>query len=323
MLVTVLAELDARGADTPGGLSRTDWLRHLDPTLTAGAARAFVRVGSVLGQPGRARLRMLVASRQVTVAKAAQILEFEQRCAPVADPVELGHAVADVTAQAVTLRGEELAGLIRHHTEQLRPPTDTDGPEAVEAVEEGRRRARGLWLSRPNPTGMVTMRGTLDPEAAAVITSALDPLSAPCATTDRHGHLLERDLRSPARRRADSLVQVVARGVSAPGAVPATDKAKVVVLIDHDTLTGQVRGTGAASRSGRSSTRRRWTTPSTCTCGRCRSSRSPGSTPPGRRSGATWSTCRRAPRCACGSGSPTTAAVPSTTATSSTTRTTA
>jgi hypothetical protein len=238
MLVNVVAELEARGAEAPGGLSRADWLRSLDPTLSAGAARAFVRVGSVLSQPARRRLRTLIASRQVTVAKAAQIIEFEERSAPVADRDELDHALDDVTGQASTLRSEELAGLIRHHTEQLRPPRHT------ETVDEGRRRARGLWFSQPNTTGMVTMRGMLDPEAAAVIKSAVDPLSAPCPTKNEHGHVLEPDLRSPARRRADALVEVVARGVSAPDGVPATDKAKVVVLIDHDTLVGEVRGTG-------------------------------------------------------------------------------
>jgi hypothetical protein len=39
-------------------------------------------------------------------------------------------------------------------------------------------------------------------------------------------------------------VEVVARGVSAPDGIATTDKAKVVVLIDHETLVGQVRGTG-------------------------------------------------------------------------------
>lgn len=238
MLVNVIAELESRGAETPDGLSRTDWLRILDPTLSAGAARAFVRVGSVLTQPRWHGLRTLVATQQLTVAKAAQIIDFDERNAPVADREELDQALEDVTTQAQTLRPEELTTLIRHHAEQLRPPKD------AEAVEEGRRQARGLWFSQPNATGMVTMRGTLDPEAAAVVKSAVDPLSVPCPTKDEHGHLLERDTRSPARRRADALVEAVARGVSAPDGIATTDKAKVVVLIDHETLVGQVRGTG-------------------------------------------------------------------------------
>jgi hypothetical protein len=238
MLVNVVAELESRGTQTPDGLSRTDWLRALDPTLSAAAARALVRVGRAFAQPRWAELRALVSTQQVAVAHAAQVVEFTERTGPVADPDELAAAVADVLAQAPSLREEELRVLIRQHTEQVRPPRDDD------AAEEGRRQARGLWLGPPNPAGMVTLRGLLDPEAAAVLTAAVDPLSVPCPTRDGHGHLLEPDPRSPARRRADALLEVVARGVAAADGVPSTDKTKVVVLIDHDTLTGQVRGTG-------------------------------------------------------------------------------
>lgn len=238
MLVNVVAELESRGTDAPGGLSRVDWLRSLDPTLSAAAARAFVRVGQALPQPKWQHLRVLVTTQQVTVAKAAQIVDFEQRTAPVADPGELTAAVADVVTQAQSLRPEELSLLIRHHAEQIRPPKDDD------VLDEGRRQSRGLWFGQPNATGMVAMRGVLDPEAAAVIKSAIDPLSAPSPTTDEHGHTVQPDPRTPARRRADALLEIVARGVAAPDGVATTDKAKVVVLIDHDTLVGQVRGTG-------------------------------------------------------------------------------
>jgi hypothetical protein len=238
MLVNVLAELESRGTESPGGLSRTDWLRAQDPTLSAGQARAFVRVGAALGRPRWERLRLLLTTQQITVTKAAQIIEFEERSAQVADAEELDTALADVISQARVLRTEELATLIRHHAEQIRPPADE------EALDEGRRGSRGLWFGQPNATGMVAMRGVLDPEAAAVIKSAVDPLSLPCPTKDEHGHLIERDPRSPARRRADALLEVVARGVSAPDGVATTDKAKVVVLIDHETLLGQLRGAG-------------------------------------------------------------------------------
>lgn len=238
MLVNVLAELEARGAETPDGLTRTDWLRALDPGLSAAAARALVRVAAAVTIPRWAKLRTLVSTQRVSVANAAQVVEFAERAAPVADPADLDAAVTDLTDQAPTLREEELRVLVRQHAEQLRPPKDDD------ALEEGRRQARGLWFTPPNPAGMVTLRGLLDPEAAAVLKSAVDPLSAPCPTRDGHGHLVEPDPRSPARRRADALLEVLARGVAAADGVPATDKAKVVVLIDHDTLTGQVRGTG-------------------------------------------------------------------------------
>ena len=242
MLVNVIAELESRGVEPPHGLSRVDWLRQHDPSLTAGAARAIVRVGAAVAESQWGRLRMLVTTQQVTVAHAAQIIEFRERTIPVADPDDLTAALGDLQEQATRLRPEELATLVRQHTEQIRPhpnhATDDD------ARDEGRRRARGLWFSQPNATGMVGMRGVLDPEAAAILKSAIDPLSMPCPAKDERGPTLAPDPRTPARRRMEALLDVVARGVSSPDGVPTTDRAKVVVLIDHDTLTGRVRGTG-------------------------------------------------------------------------------
>ncbi|WP_234424020.1 HNH endonuclease signature motif containing protein [Intrasporangium calvum] len=132
---------------------------------------------------------------------------------------------------------------MRHHTEQVRPPKDEGDEERVDA---GRRSARGLWFGQPNRTGMVSLRGVLDPEAAAVLKSAIAPLAAPCPERDGHGHTVSPDPRSPAKRRADALVEIVERGVAAAADLPVTDKAKLVVTLDHEVLTGRIRGTGLA-----------------------------------------------------------------------------
>lgn len=240
MLVNVVAELEARGVDSPGGLSRTDWLRSLDPGMTAGQARAFVTVGRAVGEPRWRELGARVSMRHVTVAQAAQVIDFHDRTRRVADPGEVQAAVADLIEQAPVLGVEDFARLVRHHTEQVRPPRDED------RLDEGRRASRGLWFGQPNRTGMVALRGVLDPEAAAVLRSAVDPLSVPCPGKDRHGHTIEPDPRSPATRRADALVQVVERGVAAAEKMPVTDKAKVVVTIDLDVLQGRLAGTGLA-----------------------------------------------------------------------------
>ncbi|MBW8732663.1 MAG: hypothetical protein JF622_17310, partial [Terrabacter sp.] len=88
-LVTIVSELVSRGIEAPDGLSRTDWLRSLDPSLTAGQAKAFVTVGTALAEARWARLRLLVATQQVTVGNAAQIVEFDTRTTPVADSDDL------------------------------------------------------------------------------------------------------------------------------------------------------------------------------------------------------------------------------------------
>jgi hypothetical protein len=233
-LVNIVSELVARGLDAPDGLSRADWLRSHDASLTAGQAKAFVAVGTALADAKWSRLRLLVATQQVTVGNAAQIVDFDTRTAPVADPDDLATAIDDLIDQARQLRPEELSRLVRHHTEQVRPPRDED------ALDRGRRDARGLWFTQPNATGMVGLRGVLDPEGAAILKSAIDPLSVPRPEKDEDGRTIAEDERTPARRRMDALLEMVQRGVASAKGVPTTDKAKVVVLIDLDTLLGDL-----------------------------------------------------------------------------------
>ncbi|WP_139142707.1 HNH endonuclease signature motif containing protein, partial [Humibacillus sp. DSM 29435] len=78
--------------------------------------------------------------------------------------------------------------------------------------------------------------GTLDPEGAATLKAAIDPLSAPRPLTDEAGVKIEDDPRPPHQRRMDALIDIVARGVTAPGQAPCTDKAKIVVTINFEAL---------------------------------------------------------------------------------------
>jgi hypothetical protein len=240
MLVNLVAELEARGVESPGGLSRVDWLRSLDPGMTAGQAKAFVTVARAMTDPAWAQLAARVTMQHVTVGKAALIIDFHQRTAPVADPDDLRTALDDLIGEAPKVTPEDLARLARHHGEQIRPPREQ------ERLDAGRQEARGLWFGQPSASGMVAMRGTLDPEAAAIIKSAVDPLSAPCPVRDEHGRTIATDPRTPAKRRADALLEVVQRGVASAENVPTTDKAKIVVTIDHDVLAGRLEGTGLA-----------------------------------------------------------------------------
>lgn len=231
-LVNIVSELVSRGVDAPDGLSRADWLRSHDASLTAAQAKALVTVGTAMADARWARLRLLVATQQVTVGNAAQIVDFDTRTAPVADPDDLATALDDLTDQARQLRPEELSRLVRHHCEQVRPPRDED------ALDRGRRAARGLWFTQPNATGMVGLRGVLDPEGAAILKSAIDPLSIPSPEKDDNGRTVTPDERTAARRRMDALLAMVRRGVASADGVPTTDKAKVLVLIDFETLRG-------------------------------------------------------------------------------------
>ncbi|OFE18953.1 hypothetical protein BA895_02025 [Humibacillus sp. DSM 29435] len=244
-LVRLVTQLEARGVASPGGLSRVDWLRTVDPTLTASAAKAVVTCGAAFNEPRWAQLREAVTggtagdtaaagqqtqTGRVTVGKAAQVIDFFHRLKPVADPGDLAQAVTHLTEQAPLLRWEQLARLARELADQVRPPKNAD------EHDQKRRDARGLWFTSPNAAGMVGMSGTLDPEGAATLKAAIDPLSAPRPLTDEAGVKIEDDPRPPHQRRMDALLDLVARGVSSPNEVPSTDKAKIVVTMGFETL---------------------------------------------------------------------------------------
>lgn len=238
-LVHVVAELSVRGVDSPGGLSRVDWLRRHQPGLSAAQAKAITTVGQAAAERRWDELTGQVQAGTVTVGQAAQIIGFQERLHLVADPVALDAAVADLTAKAVALPVDQLAKWVRHHTETVAPPTDLGGLEAA------RRASRGLWFDRPCANGMVTGRFTLDPEGAAIVQSAIDPLSAPRPLLGAGGQE-QPDPRLPATRRADALLEVVSRGVASPGAAPSTDRSKVIVTVDLPVLEERVRGAGLA-----------------------------------------------------------------------------
>jgi hypothetical protein len=236
-LVTVVAEMARRGLDCPGGLTRVDWLRQHHPGLTAAQAKAIIAVAQAVGERRWDELTGRVRAGGVTVGQAAQILGFEERLRLVADPEALDAAVADLTIKAATLPVDELGKWVRHHTETVAPPADLGGLEAA------RQASRGLWFDRPCTNGMVTGRFTLDPEGAAIVQSAIDPLSAPRPLLGTDGQE-QPDPRLPATRRADALLEIIARGVASPGAAPSTDRSKVIVTVDLPVLEERVRGAG-------------------------------------------------------------------------------
>ena len=51
-ILRLVAELEERGVPAPDGLTRSDWLRVLDPGLSAGAAKDVVTVAQAIREPG-------------------------------------------------------------------------------------------------------------------------------------------------------------------------------------------------------------------------------------------------------------------------------
>jgi hypothetical protein len=130
----------------------------------------------------------------------------------------------------------ELARLAAHGRASLRPPAE------VEAGEAGARLGRSLtrvgsWA------GFAEYRLRLDAEGSAVLDAAIDPLARPRPDLGWEG-VTKDDPRRPATRRADALLELVARAVSAPHGVTRTPRTQLVVTMSLQALLGQVRGAG-------------------------------------------------------------------------------
>ena len=134
---------------------------------------------------------------------------------------------------------KELSRLIGHARASLRPPSESD------AEDRGRRAGRALTTVR-SCAGMTEYRLRLDPEGAAILDAAIDPLARPRPDLDWDGSE-KRDPRTPATRRADALLELVGRAVSAPDGVARTERTKLVVTLSHEALFGAARGAGVAA----------------------------------------------------------------------------
>ncbi len=104
-------------------------------------------------------------------------------------------------------------------------------PDGTLADDEAAVTARELSFHR-DAEGMIVIRGRLDPEGSALLRTALDPFAVPRPATDD-----EPDLRSPARRSADALIELARRALTA-GDLPDNGgvRPQLMVTIDLPTL---------------------------------------------------------------------------------------
>src|SRR5262249_35409749 len=118
---------------------------------------------------------------------------------------------------------------------------DPDGAQPDAAADFAR---RGLTLSPFD--GMVLVRGQLDPDGGAALTTALNALMGPPGPDE---------LRSPAQRRADALVEL-ARQALRDGHLPTVGgvRPQVAVLIPAQRLVGQEQDTASDSTDSDSTT---------------------------------------------------------------------
>jgi hypothetical protein len=235
--VGLVAEAESRGVvDESPSPSGADWLMahsfHLEP---ADASR-IVKLAHLCNLPKNQEMASAVCDGTVTVRKAMTALRQLGQVEHDLAPANREEALASLTKMAQT-------GYDKHVIAVGRKLMSLVGADrALEHDENALRALSSLRLS-PLENGMLQVSGQLDPEAGAVLTAALDPLSAPNPCSANGGG---RDPRPADRRRAEALIEVCRRAAAAGGAAPVTTKAQVVVLIDLERLTDSVRGAGVS-----------------------------------------------------------------------------
>lgn len=265
--VALVREGVHRGLPTESSWSVHDWVSNAEaqraPVPSARQVASVVRVAQADTPPGGSTpvsevegdlsgVTSALEDGDLPLGKADQLVRFHTSVKRVADPELLEANLAtllegardDVIATGPEGRSrqrrrglgeKELAAAITMTGRMLRPERDQD--------RDDRRKKAARSLTRgPGPCGMTRYRLLLDDEGAAVVEAALAALSGPVTGPDG-----ERDERPAARRRADALVDILRRGVSAPGEAPKCEKAQVVVTISLAALLEGVQGAGVTA----------------------------------------------------------------------------
>ncbi|GAB3117889.1 hypothetical protein GCM10027055_30390 [Janibacter alkaliphilus] len=229
--------------DSAVGMDPCDAGREVDTGHDAGAGPDVF--GVVERSAGTGDVLTAFERGDLAASSADRLVRFVDDVAPVADPTMLAtdlgvllHAARDgyrpggpegrgrpVRVGGMTDR--ELRVAITRTGRLLRPSRD------LEQEHRAARNARRLHRC-PGPAGMTSYRVTLDPEGSAVLDAALSALSRPETGPDG-----DPDTRTHPQRQADALVEIVRRGVSAPGEMPTTDKTQVIVTIPWTVLRDQ------------------------------------------------------------------------------------
>lgn len=189
---------------------------------------------------------------QLGPIKTDMLLRYHHEAQPLSDPKALSqvmHLLTLTTSDdhlpagqygAMGTLGERVNGMgekelriaIRKALRLVKPAKDL-------ADDEQRQRNSRSLHSIPWENGNTEYRLILDPEGSAIFDTAISALSAPDSHCDS-----EPDPRPASRRRADALLMLIQRAVSAPGKAPKTEKAQLLITIGLQDLIEQVRGTG-------------------------------------------------------------------------------
>jgi hypothetical protein len=239
LTAVLVREADERGLGAEDGLSRTDWVKAKAPHLDVAQASGLTVVGAAMREPRWATLAAKVSAGEVPVSHAAVIVRFHDDVARIADPQHLSDIVDELVRHAEVFTSRELKRLVSHARATLKPPAELDQHDAA------MRRSRVLTKVGKS-AGMTEYRLRLDPEGAAVLDAAIDPLARPRPDLGWDG-VEKGDPRTPANRRADALLELLGCAVASPEGLARTERTKLVITMSADALLGRLRGAGIAA----------------------------------------------------------------------------
>jgi hypothetical protein len=240
------------------------WLRSLititPHVATARAKAAVALLADPLLSPELGETRAAAAAGQISTAHVRVIADTIGKLATPPAGAGAGDEVvdADTRADAPRVLLAHAGVLDPAQTRVLATRTlavlDPDAGDRLAHDEDAQDQLRGLTLARQS-SGLVHLTGTLTPDCAGLLTTAIDAASAPHpASPAADGPAGSRDTRTPPMRRHDGLQHVLEQVVAADRLLPSTHGSphRLVVTVPHATLTAELhRRAGAGRVTGR------------------------------------------------------------------------
>lgn len=238
LLTRATQEAIDRGLPAQSGHSVPDWISTWAPGIDRPEALATARVAAAGSDERFEALSAKVADGSARVSRANVIARAVQEFTPIATAESLQALTDLMTDHVETSTTSELSRIVSRARERLVEPEADD-------LEQEQQASRRLLRRIGTVAGLTEWQLLLDEEGQAILTAALDPLSAPRPGPEHGPHRL--DPRTASTRRADALLEIIGRGVAAADGVPQTEKAKIHVTVDHEALAGKVAGGGVAA----------------------------------------------------------------------------
>ncbi len=250
------AEAHSRGVVHESQAASTSaWVREHAGVSEPGRAHAIAQVAEATCEPGTEPLADAVWGQGVSVGAARTMLKESEKVLPLlpgADRADvLGHYLQ--YAESLSGMGQKASNrTLRQLTRQIQARY---GEHALDEIDDRAKECSSL-TELSLPTGLVRFQVDLNQPDAARFRAAVDGLAAPRPEQDENGQPV-RDTRTPGRRRADALMELITRAQAADqdktaGGCGLSGSTTLIVTMDHQTLVDWLNGGDCAAGQGRS-----------------------------------------------------------------------